>query len=126
MWTGLCAAPFTPFKEDGSLDLAGGVESVVKHLIASGVHYAFVGGTTGESLKLSVSERKQLLERWLTVIEDIGVDMHVIAHVGAECLSDCIALAKHAASVGAPAIAIMPSVFFKPPTLDSLVDVSVL
>lgn len=120
---GLCAAPFTSFNEDGSLDVDGGVKSVVASLAANKVRYAFVGGTTGESLKMTTAERKQLLERWLAVIAETSADVTVIAHVGAESLGDTLDLAKHAASVGAPAVAVMPSVFFKPPALDALVDV---
>ena len=123
---GLCAAPFTSFNEDGSLDVDGGVKSVVESLAKNKVRYAFVGGTTGESLKMTTAERKQLLERWLAVIAETGADVTVIAHVGAESLGDTLDLAKHAEAVGAPAVAVMPSVFFKPPTLDALVDVRVV
>ena len=121
---GLCSAPFTSFNEDGSLDVDGGVASVIQGLVDTGVKYAFVGGTTGESFKLTQAERKQLLERWVAVIAEKGCDMTVIAHVGCESLQDTVDLARHAAACGVKAIGVMPPVFFKPPSLDALVDVS--
>jgi N-acetylneuraminate lyase len=50
--TGLVAATHTPFKADGSLNLAA-VEGQAEHLIHYDLGTAFIGGSTGESQSLS-------------------------------------------------------------------------
>ncbi len=64
--TGLIAAPFTPMDSAGEIDLAG-VEPMAAALAANGVNGAFVCGTTGECLSLTVGERMALVERWRAV-----------------------------------------------------------
>jgi len=115
--TGLVAAPFTPFHDDGSLNL-GRVEAQVASLVASGVVGAFVCGTTGESLSLTVPERMAVAERWREAAPE---DFAVIIHVGHPCLDDAKALAARAQKVGASAIGAMAPCFFKPPDADALV-----
>merc|ERR1711865_732124 len=83
---GLCAAPFTPFTPDTHDLHLPAVQAQVEELARSGVKSAFVGGTTGESLSLTMPERKALLEEW--VKEGAKADITVIAHVGCESLRD--------------------------------------
>ena len=45
---GMVAATHTPFHTDGALNLMM-VEKQAAHLLAGGVKFAFIGGTTGES-----------------------------------------------------------------------------
>ena len=61
--TGLVAAPHTPFDADGGYRSAV-VGRQARLLMESGVHGAFIGGTTGESLSLTVRERMLLTEDW--------------------------------------------------------------
>jgi N-acetylneuraminate lyase len=115
---GLIAAVVTPFSEDGlSMNLSV-VEAQAKYLQNTGVGIAFVAGTTGESLSLTVDERMDLLEQWEQDGPSYGVS--TIAHVGAESILDVLTLTTHAAEHGAIAIGIMPSVFFKPTTITNL------
>lgn len=116
---GLCAAPFASFDAEGGLHL-GGIAAQVDELVKGGVVAAFVNGTTGESLSLTHEERKTVLERW---VADAGERLAVIAHVGAQSLADTCDLAAHAERVGAKAYGFMPPTFFRPATLDALVDV---
>ena len=115
---GLCAAPFTPFNADGSLDKPS-VAAHVAELLRQGVKYAFVAGTTGEGVTMSVAERKELLEAWMAAS---GGRVAIIAHVAAESIVDVQELAKHAESVGVAAIGAHCTTFNKPPTLDAIVD----
>lgn len=111
---GLVAAVFSPFKEaDGSLDLTV-VPAQQMYLNATGVDWVFVSGTTGESLSLTVAERKALTDAW------IATGTNVIAHVGAEAVADARELAAHAQAAGALAVGAMPPVFFKPATVEAL------
>ncbi|NXN13926.1 NPL lyase, partial [Indicator maculatus] len=79
----------------------------------------FVNGTTGEGLSLSIQERKQLAEEWVCQGKD-KLD-HVIIHVGALSLPESQELARHAAAIGASAIAVIAPFFFKPTNKDELV-----
>jgi N-acetylneuraminate lyase len=119
--TGLAAATHTPFDASGELNLSA-VEKQAAHLMASGVHVAFVGGTTGECHSLNLGERLALTERWMAVAQ--GSPLWVIVHVGSNCLHDAKTLAAQAQKLGAQAIASLPPCYFKLKTLDSLVRCS--
>ena len=115
---GLIAAPYTAMHADGSLNLDV-VERQAEALVASGVSGAFVCGTTGESLSLTVAERMAVVERWRAVAPR---DFCVVAHVGHTAIADARAIAAHAQEVGVTAIAAMAPCFFKPATVADLVD----
>lgn len=115
---GLVAATHTPFRADGSMDLAV-VERQAEHLKAGGVGYVFVGGTTGESASLTVEERRMLTQRWSEVVQGSGLGL--VVHVGANCIADSRALAAHAESVDAVAISALAPSYFKPRSLEVLI-----
>lgn len=117
--SGLVAATHTPFDSHGGLNLAA-VESQIAHLAKHGVSYAFICGSTGESHSLSFDERIRLAEQWLTLAP--SSQMRVIVHVGSNCLSDARALAAHAESKGAAAISALAPSYFKPKSIETLVD----
>jgi N-acetylneuraminate lyase len=116
---GLVAATHTPFHTDGSLNLAI-VEKQATHLLANGVMFAFVGGTTGESHSLTLDERRALTARWMQVVA--GSELKVIVHVGADCLADARTLAAQAQSLGAVAVSAVAPSYFKPRSIAALVD----
>jgi hypothetical protein len=75
----LVAAVFTPFNDDGSIDVS--LETIGQYasvLAKSGVNCAFTCGTNGESLSLTVTERKQVLEAWAKVIAARNFDLKII------------------------------------------------
>lgn len=116
---GLVAATHTPFANDGQLALSI-VEKQAEHLLASGVETVFVCGTTGESHSLTVSERIALAHRWCEVAR--GSRLRTVVHVGTNCLSDARALAEDAQAIGAGAIAALAPSYFKPKSLDLLME----
>ncbi len=116
---GLVAAPFTAMNVDGSLNLAC-IERQAEHLVHTGVRGAFVCGTTGESHSLTLEERRRIVQRW---IEVAGGDLAVIVHVGHNSLADARALAAHAQQLGATAIATLAPSFFRPASVEDLVEV---
>jgi N-acetylneuraminate lyase len=116
--TGLIAAPFTPMHSDTSINLDA-IGGYAKHLHDDGVVGAFICGTTGEGMSLSVEERMQVAERW---VETAPKDLRVIVHVGHTSLVDCQKLASHAQSIGADSVACMAPFFFKPSSAESLVQ----
>jgi len=110
---GLVAAVFTPFDAASNVNFTV-VSQQSKYLQDTGVEWVFVGGTTGESLSLTVDERKQLATEW------IATGTNSIVHVGAESIRDAQELAAHAQNSGAKAIGAMPPVFFKPANAQAL------
>ncbi len=116
---GLAPATHTPFAPDGSLRLET-VERQAAHLAGRGVRFAFVGGTTGECHSLTMEERRALALRWSEVIR--GTSMRLIVHVGSNCLADARDLASHAETIGAAAIAAMAPSYFRPASLDVLIE----
>ena len=115
---GICAATHTPFAADGSLDLSA-VEKQRDHLLARGVTQVFIGGSTGESHSVSLTERRALAERWAQVAK--GTPMQVIVHVGSNNLRDAAELAAHAQQQGAAAVSMLAPSYFKPRSLGDLV-----
>lgn len=115
---GLIAAPFTPLKSDRSLDL-GMIDRYVEWLVARGVVGAFVCGTTGEGMSLTLDERQQVAKAWVRASPK---SLRVIVHVGHAGLVDCRVLAAHAEEIGAGGIACLSPFFYKPLGVAGLVD----
>ena len=107
---GLVAAPFTPFHADRSLNLDV-IPAYARFLRDKGVGAAFVCGTTGEGLSLTLEERLRIAERWVACADD---RLRVIVHVGHTCLADARTLTAHAAKIGASAVSALTPCFFKP------------
>jgi N-acetylneuraminate lyase len=114
---GLIAAPFTPLRPDGAINLDA-VEPYARWLQRDHVVGAFVCGTTGEGASLTIDERRQLAERWVAAAPP---GLRVIVHVGHTSLADCRALAAHAQSIGADSIACLAPFFFRPAGVEGLV-----
>ncbi len=115
----LIAAPHTPMHEDGRLNDSA-IEPYARHLTGSGVDGLFVAGSTGEAYSLTVAERKLLAERWIEARRTC--DLEVIIQVGHNCQADAVELAAHAAAIDADAIAALAPSYFKPATVDDLID----
>lgn len=118
-FAGLIPAVLTPFAPNGDLNLSG-VEPLARKLVADGVCAVFAGGTTGEFSSLTTDERISLAARWKDVLK--GTAVRLVVHVGANSLPDAKALAAHAQSVGAAAIAAVAPSYFKPKSLDVLIE----
>jgi N-acetylneuraminate lyase len=115
---GLVAAPFTPFRRDGGVDLPV-IESLAHSLVINKVGGAFVCGTTGEGISMSTAERMRVAARWQACA---GAKLRVIVHVGHTSLADCRALAAHAQKIGVAAVGCMAPFGFKPARAQELVD----
>jgi N-acetylneuraminate lyase len=120
--SGLCeliAAAYTPMHADGGLNLDA-VEPLAEFFLAQDVAGVFVAGTTGESHSLTVAERVRLAERWREVTA--GTPLGLIVHVGHQCQAEAVALARHARQLGADGIAALAPSYFKPTSVEDLVD----
>jgi len=115
---GLIAAPFTAMREDGQVNLDL-ISKQVEMLYENHLQGAFVCGTTGESLSLTVPEREAIAKCW---VDAAPKDFKVIVHVGHGSIEASKRLATHAREIGAWGIGCMGPVFFKPATVNELVD----
>ncbi|XP_077998275.1 N-acetylneuraminate lyase-like [Glandiceps talaboti] len=116
---GLVAAPFTPFKEDGELNLDI-IDEYADRLKADGVNSVFICGTTGEGVSMTTDERKQVAAKWVQAAK--GKLETVTVQIGAHSLKDSKALAKHAEEIGASAIATIPTTYFRPSSEEVLAE----
>ena len=116
---GIIAATHTPFGADAALNLAA-VETQAAHFSARAVGTVFIGGSTGESHSLTLEERRQLTQRWMEISQVGGIK--VIVHVGSNCLSDAVELARQAGQFNATAIAMVAPSYFKPRSPEILVE----
>lgn len=116
---GLTAATHTPFDAKGELNLPV-VEKQAELLLRDGVNAVFIGGSTGESHSLTITERFALTQRWVEIAK--GSPLRVVVHVGSNCLADARTLAEQAQKLGVAAIAALAPSYFKPAILESLVE----
>ena len=115
---GLIAAPHTPFGKDGEINIKE-IPRQVALLIKSGVKGAYICGSTGEGISCSVAERKAVAEAW---VKHGKGKLFLIIHVGALALKDAQELAAHAQRIGGDATSIFPPNYFKPASIDILID----
>lgn len=115
---GLIAAPFTPMHKDGSLNLSF-IPEYYAMLKANGVKGAFICGSTGEGVSMSVNEKKALAEAWATCTK-YNSDFIVMPLLGGTCLEDCKELAIHAKETGLDAVSFTAPFYFKPANVEML------
>jgi dihydrodipicolinate synthase/N-acetylneuraminate lyase len=108
MLRGALAAAVTPLADDRLDEDAFG--PYVEYLAAAGLDGLLALGTTGEGLLFARDERKRALELFVTAS---GGRLQVAAHCGAQTTADTVALAAHAASAGADAVAVIGPPYFQ-------------
>jgi len=107
---GYVAAPFTPMKENGDLNLDL-IPKYADFLVRNGVDGAFVCGSSGEGALLTREERMAVAEKW---VEASGKKLKVVVHTGGTNLRDQQTLAAHAEKIGAFAVSAMAPAFLPP------------
>lgn len=115
---GLIAAPFTPMHKDGSLNLDI-IPFYYQVLKANGITGAFICGSTGEGVSMSVKEKKAVAEAWATSSNG-DKDFIVMPLLGGTCLDDCKELALHAKEIGLDAVSFTAPFYFKPANVEML------
>ncbi|KOO03072.1 dihydrodipicolinate synthase family protein [Vibrio nereis] len=116
--TGLIAAPHTPFNQDSKVNFDA-IDQIAALLIEQGVKGAYVCGTTGEGIHCSVEERKAIAERWVKASDN---KLDLIIHTGALSITDSLELTRHAETLDILATSAIGPCFFKPASVDDLVD----
>ncbi|MBE7529175.1 MAG: dihydrodipicolinate synthase family protein [Chloroflexi bacterium] len=106
---GVTPAMATPVLADGYTVNTAVIPQLADFLIQAGVRGLFVGGTTGEGVLLAETERMRLHEAALAAADG---RVPVILHIGTNRLDTAVTLARHAAELGADAIAVVTPYFY--------------
>ena len=117
---GLIAAPFTPMHGNGDLNLEA-IPGYYNMLKRNGVNAAFICGSTGEGVSLTMEEKKAVASAWGSCTAD-DEKFKVIMFVGGTCILDCKELALHAHAVGLFAVSFTAPFYFKPANVKMLAD----
>ncbi|MEG2218888.1 MAG: dihydrodipicolinate synthase family protein [Muribaculaceae bacterium] len=115
---GLIDAPFTPFYENGDVNLEP-IEQYAHMLKANGLKGVFINGSSGEGYMLTPEERMMLADKWVAVSPK---DFKIIVHVGSCCVKESKALAEHAQKIGAWGIGAMAPPFPKIGRIEELAE----
>jgi dihydrodipicolinate synthase/N-acetylneuraminate lyase len=107
MLSGTVAAAVTPLR-DGRFDAAA-VGRYVDFLAGHGVDGLLVLGTTGEGVLFSPAERREIAAAFVDAVRG---RLQVAVHAGAQTTADTVALARHAAEIGAEAVAVIAPPYF--------------
>jgi len=103
------SAIITPMYENEQVNYSA-LEEIVEVQIKGGVEGFYCCGSSGEGLLLTLEERKKILE---TILKQSRGRVPVISHIGTIRTSDVIELARHAKSVGADAVSMIPPYYYK-------------
>jgi N-acetylneuraminate lyase len=109
---GLIAAPFTPMHKDGSLNTSL-IPQYYEMLKANGVTGAFICGSTGEGVSMTMEEKKAAAEAWSAATKG-DKDFIVMLFLGGTSIADCKELALYAKQIGLYAISFTAPFYFKP------------
>lgn len=115
--TGLIAATFAAYHEDGTINLEI-IPSLVDKMISDGLSGVFICGTNGEGPNLTIDERMAVANAYVKAAKK---RILVMVHVGHSSIAECRKLAAHAEQIGADAISSVAAFYFKPTSVDNLV-----
>lgn len=110
-YSGIFPAFYACYDDNGEVDTER-TKAFAIYLKNQGVNGLYVGGSSGECIYQSVDERKKTLE---AVMEAVGDELVIIAHVACNNTKDSCELARHAESLGVDAIASIPPIYFHLP-----------
>ena len=106
---GVVSALVTPF-DDGDNIREDSIRRIINYNLKNGVSGFYVCGSTGESLLLTLDERKKVLE---IVKDEVKDRAFIIANIGCMGTKFSIELAKHAEETGVDAISSFPPIYYK-------------
>ena len=104
---GALAAAVTPL-QDGCLDGAA-IAPYVEFLAGHGLDGVLVLGTTGEGVLFTPEERREIAAAFVDAARG---KLQVAIHCGAQTTHDTLALAEHAAALGAEAVAVIAPPYY--------------
>lgn len=105
---GIIPPLITPLTENGALDEPS-LERLIEHLLKGGVHGLFVLGTTGEFASLPYAVRREVITATCRYAQG---RVPVLVGVTDTVVAESVALAEHAAAVGATALVVSTPYYF--------------
>jgi len=105
---GVITAMITPLRDRDTLDHAG-LERLIEHLVAGGVHGLFILGTTGEAPGLSYRLRTELIKR---TCKQVAGRLPVIVGITDTAFMEAVSLASSAWKFGAEAVVASAPYYF--------------
>ncbi|MDD4968832.1 MAG: dihydrodipicolinate synthase family protein [Paludibacter sp.] len=108
MLRGIVPPLVTPLLDNNTLDLEG-LEKLIEHVIAGGVHGLFILGTTGEAQSLSYELRAEMIKQTAKILQD---RLPLLVGISDTSLADSISLSQVAADAGADALVSAPPYYF--------------
>jgi len=105
---GIIPPMVTPLLDRDTLDVAG-LERLVEHILAGGVHGLFILGTTGEAPSLSYRLRYELIER---VCAQVKRRVPVLVGITDTSFVESVNIANQAKDAGAQAVVLAPPYYF--------------
>lgn len=108
MLHGIIPPLVTPLLDRDRLDQAG-LERLIDHTIAGGVHGLFILGTTGEAPSLSYRLRREMISQATRLVDD---RVPVLVGITDTSFVESVELAKHAADAGARAVVLSTPYYF--------------
>lgn len=107
-YSGVIPPLVTPMVARDQLDYAG-LERLIEHVLAGGVHGLFVLGTTGEAPSLSYPLRREMIDE---TIRRVSNRVPVLVGITDTSFVETVRLAKHAASCGADGLVVSAPYYF--------------
>ena len=107
-YQGIIPPLVTPLLDRDTLDVAG-LERLLEHMLDGGVHGIFALGTTGEAPSLGYRLRRELVER---VCRQVAGRVPVMVGITDTAFVESVALAQHAATVGATTVVLSAPYYF--------------
>lgn len=105
---GIIPPLLTPLSGPDRLDVPG-LERLIEHVLAGGVHGLFILGTTGEGPALAYDVRHELVER---VCRQTAGRVPVLVGITDTIFSESLRLAEHAEDAGAQAVVLASPYYF--------------
>lgn len=115
---GLIAAPFTPMFDNGGVN-TGLIPNYYAMLKQNGVKGAFICGSTGEGVSMTLEEKKLIYRAWSEATKE-DPEFKVMAFLGGVCIEDCKQLALYAREIGLYAVSFTSPFYFKPASVEQL------
>ena len=113
---GIIPPLITPLLDRDTLDTAG-LERLIEHILAGGVHALFILGTTGEAPSLSYRLRYEVIER---VCKQVEERIPVLVGITDTSFVESVNIARKARDGGAQAVVLAPPYYFPAGQLELL------
>lgn len=115
-WRGIIPPMLTPLRGRDTLDEPG-LERLIEHILAGGVHGLFILGSTGEAPSLSYRLRRELIQR---ACRQVAGRVPIMVGITDTAFVESVNLARTAAEAGAQALVLSAPYYFPPGQPDLL------